>query len=39
VSHGPLAPRIGEQLRAELTRFRGDKSQEDDITFVVVKVQ
>ena len=33
------AAEISDRLRAELTRFRGAASQEDDITFVVVKVQ
>jgi sigma-B regulation protein RsbU (phosphoserine phosphatase) len=32
------AAEIGEQLRAELTRFRGDRRRDDDETFVVVKV-
>ncbi len=29
---------IGELLHAELSRFRGEHSQDDDITFVIIKV-
>jgi sigma-B regulation protein RsbU (phosphoserine phosphatase) len=33
------AAEISEQINAELTRFLGAKSPEDDLTFVIVKVQ
>ena len=33
------AEAISEELRKQLNRFRGESSQDDDITFVIVKVQ
>ena len=36
-AHRPVAE-ISELLRAELTGFRGEHTQDDDVTFVVVKV-
>ena len=30
---------ISKELRKQLNRFRGESSQDDDITFVIVKVQ